>query len=281
MPIWNPWHGCTKYSAGCQNCYVYRIDATHGHNSTTVQKTAAFSLPMQRTRGGTLKLQPTGEPVYTCLSSDFFLPEADDWRPDIWAMIRYRSDLQFFIITKRIVRAAACFPPDWGRGYPNVTICCTAENQQTADERLPVLLQLPIAKKEIICEPLLTPIQLQPVSRSAANPASRQGSAAGNGSRPLRHSVGLQMFHSSSNRLERFLKKGDFVIRFLGHCNTHRHKKRCISYSRSIHPPRRRLLESSTYSKKCKKARKTGMCRTVKVKYILNTRRKKVIFSLT
>ena len=40
MPIWNPWHGCTKYSAGCQNCYVYRIDATHGHNSTTVQKTA-------------------------------------------------------------------------------------------------------------------------------------------------------------------------------------------------------------------------------------------------
>ena len=48
MPIWNPWHGCTKYSAGCQNCYVYRIDATHGHNSTTVQKTAAFALPMQK-----------------------------------------------------------------------------------------------------------------------------------------------------------------------------------------------------------------------------------------
>ena len=135
MPIWNPWHGCTKYSAGCQNCYVYRIDATHGHNSTTVQKTAAFSLPMQRTRGGTLKLQPTGEPVYTCLSSDFFLAAADDWRTDIWAMIRFRSDLQFFIITKRIVRAAACFPPDWGTGYPNVTICCTAENQQTADRK--------------------------------------------------------------------------------------------------------------------------------------------------
>lgn len=150
MPIWNPWHGCTKYSAGCQNCYVYRIDATHGHNRTTVQKTAAFALPMQRTRG-TLKLQPTDEPVYTCLSSDFFLPEADNWRPDIWAMIRFRSDLQFFIITKRLLRVAACFPPDWGTGYPNVTICCTAENQQAADERLPILLQLPICRKEIIC----------------------------------------------------------------------------------------------------------------------------------
>lgn len=144
MPVWNPWHGCTKYSAGCQNCYVYRIDATHGHNSTTVQKTAAFALPMQRTRGGTLKLQPTGEPVYTCLSSDFFLPDADDWRPDIWAMIRYRSDLQFFIITKRIVRAAACFPPDWGTGYPNVTICCTAETnrRQRTAARSPAIADL-------------------------------------------------------------------------------------------------------------------------------------------
>lgn len=102
---------------------------------------------MQRTRGGTLKLQPTGEPVYTCLSSDFFLPDADNWRPDIWAMIRFRSDLHFFIITKRLLRVAACLPPDWGTGYPNVTICCTTENQQAADERLPVLLQLPNCKE--------------------------------------------------------------------------------------------------------------------------------------
>lgn len=50
MPVWNPWHGCTKYSAGCQNCYVYRIDATHGHNSTTVQKTAAKITADGRTR---------------------------------------------------------------------------------------------------------------------------------------------------------------------------------------------------------------------------------------
>ena len=23
---WNPWHGCTKLSPGCLNCYVYRQD---------------------------------------------------------------------------------------------------------------------------------------------------------------------------------------------------------------------------------------------------------------
>ena len=118
MPIWNPWHGCTKYSAGCQNCYVYRIDATHGHNSTTVQKTAAFSLPMQRTRGGTLKLQPTGEPVYTCLSSDFFLAAADDWRTDIWAMIRFRSDLQFLLTPNALCVRLPAFRPTGERATP-------------------------------------------------------------------------------------------------------------------------------------------------------------------
>lgn len=160
MSVWNPWHGCHKYSAGCQNCYVYRIDAQHGNNSTIIRKTADFSLPMKRLRGGTLRLQPEKEPVYTCLSSDFFIAEADKWRTDIWQMIRYRSDLHFFIITKRITRAASCFPKDWGIGYPNVTICCTVENQQAATERLPILNTLPIQHKQIICEPLLEKIHL-------------------------------------------------------------------------------------------------------------------------
>ncbi|MEN6339375.1 MAG: DUF5131 family protein, partial [Clostridiaceae bacterium] len=30
---WNPWHGCHKYSAGCQNCYVYRMDDRHGKDA--------------------------------------------------------------------------------------------------------------------------------------------------------------------------------------------------------------------------------------------------------
>ena len=27
---WNPWHGCTKISAGCRYCYVYRQDEMYG-----------------------------------------------------------------------------------------------------------------------------------------------------------------------------------------------------------------------------------------------------------
>ena len=38
--IWNLWHGCRKYSAGCKNCYVYRRDGKYDVDSTKVRKTA-------------------------------------------------------------------------------------------------------------------------------------------------------------------------------------------------------------------------------------------------
>ena len=75
MAGWNPWHGCRKISAGCQNCYVYRIDSAFDKDASVITKTAAFNLPLKKTRNGTFKLQPC-ETVYTCFSSDFFLEEA-------------------------------------------------------------------------------------------------------------------------------------------------------------------------------------------------------------
>jgi protein gp37 len=159
---WNPWHGCKKISAGCLNCYVYRIDARHGKDSSVIAKNADFDLPVRKNRKGEYKLQPDAENiVYTCFTSDFFLDEADGWREQAWEMIRLRSDLTFLIITKRIHRFYECIPEDWGDGYDNVIICSTTENQDRADYRLPILLKAPIKHKMIICEPLLTDIDLR------------------------------------------------------------------------------------------------------------------------
>ena len=153
MAIWNPWHGCRKVSPGCRNCYVYRRDAEFGKDSSIVTKTSTFDLPLKRDRRKAYKLQPEDGPVYTCMTSDFFIREADEWRPEIWKMIRAREDLHFVIITKRIERFMECIPPDWGRGYENVTVCCTCENQEMADRRLPVFLEMPVRHKETIHEP--------------------------------------------------------------------------------------------------------------------------------
>lgn len=159
MPTWNPWHGCRKLSPGCQNCYVYRIDARHGRDSRQIAKTNDYALPLRRRRDGRYHVA-AGETLYTCLTSDFFLEEADAWRIDAWNMIRERGDVHFYIITKRIDRFFVNLPFDWGDGYDNVTVCCTAENQDRADYRLPLFLDAPIRHREIICEPLLEAIDL-------------------------------------------------------------------------------------------------------------------------
>lgn len=161
MPIWNPWHGCIKISPGCNHCYVYRRDAEFGKDTSKVHKTSKFDLPLQKNRKKEYKLQPEQEPVYACMTSDFFIKDADEWRKDAWAMIKERTDLHFVIITKRIHRFRVSLPEDWGDGYENVTIMCTAENQSRADDRIPELLELPIRHKAIIHEPMLEQIDIR------------------------------------------------------------------------------------------------------------------------
>lgn len=160
MANWNPWHGCIKYSEGCRNCYVFRGDERYGRLGEPIHKNAEFTLPVDRKRSGEYKI-PSGELVYTCFSSDFFLEKADEWRTAAWDMIRERDDLHFLFITKRITRFYDCIPPDWGEGWNHVTICCTVENQRRADERLPIYLEAPIKHKHIISEPLLGPIDME------------------------------------------------------------------------------------------------------------------------
>ena len=155
--MWNLWHGCHKKSEGCRHCYVFRRDAEFEKDSNVVTKTASFNLPVRRDRSGNWKV-PSGTLMWTCFTSDFFIEEADQWREEAWLMIHRRSDLHFYIVTKRPERILLCLPEDWGKGYDNVTIACTMENQRRVDERLPIFCELPLKHKAIICEPLLESI---------------------------------------------------------------------------------------------------------------------------
>jgi len=167
MAGWNPWHGCHKISSGCLNCYVYRSDNRYGKDSSIVTKNSTFDLPIRKNKNGEYKIKASTDYVYTCFTSDFFLEDADMWRPDLWEIMKIRTDLNFIFITKRIHRIYDCIPDDWQDGYDNVTICSTVENQEMADYRLPILLEAPIKHKHIICEPLLGKIDLSPYLNSS------------------------------------------------------------------------------------------------------------------
>lgn len=144
---WNPWHGCTKYSEGCRNCYVYRQDEMFGRDSTICKKTNDFNLPIKKDRRGNYKV-PSGSLIMTCFSSDFLLSDADSWRDECLEMMRLRSDCMFYFFTKRIDRLNFSLPD-------NVIVGCTCENQKMADYRLPIFKKLNIKYKTIILAPML------------------------------------------------------------------------------------------------------------------------------
>ena len=161
MPNWNPWHGCRKKSEGCQNCYMYFLDAKRGLDGAQIHRNqAGFGLPLQKKRDGSYLVRP-GSRLYVCMASDFFLEEADPWRPEAWEMIRSRPDVLFCIPTKRPERVEQCLPPGWGEGWDNVQLNVTAENQRRADERLPILNSLPFRRKGVFASPLLGEIRME------------------------------------------------------------------------------------------------------------------------
>ena len=159
--IWNPWHGCQKKSEGCLNCYMYYLDKKHKNkiSSDKVYRTNNFNYPLQKNRDGTYKVK-AGEQLRVCMTSDFFVEDADKWRDEAWNIIRQRKDVSFFILTKRPERVLNNLPSDWEDGYENVFFNITCENQKRALERIPYLLKLPFKHKGIMCAPLLSEIDI-------------------------------------------------------------------------------------------------------------------------
>ncbi|MBD5323123.1 MAG: DUF5131 family protein [Bacteroides sp.] len=182
--IWNPWHGCTKISEGCHNCYMYFLDRKRGMDASRVFRTqTGFNYPLQRKRNGSYRIC-SGELIRVCMSSDFFLPEADQWRSDAWRIIKERSDVKFFLLTKRPDRVLQSLPPDWGNGWDNVFFNVTCENQRRADERIPILLELPFRHKGIMTAPLIGPVNIEPYLATGQIEQVIAGGENYDGSRP-------------------------------------------------------------------------------------------------
>lgn len=158
---WNPWQGCTKVSPACTNCYMFTDLKRYGRDGSIVvrSKPPTFNLPLKKRQTGEYAI-PSGSKVFTCSWSDWFHVKADPWRAEAWEIIRKRPDVTFQIVTKRTERIAECLPIDWGRGWPNVWLIATAEDQEWADVRIPQLLSVPAVVHGLSCEPLLGPIDL-------------------------------------------------------------------------------------------------------------------------
>lgn len=89
------------------------------------------------------------------------MEQADGWRDEAWEIIHQRPDVKFFLLTKRPQRVAQCLPENWGDGWDNVMFNVTCENQARADERIPLLKELPFKHKGIMCAPLIGAVSIE------------------------------------------------------------------------------------------------------------------------
>lgn len=141
---WDPWVGCTKVSEGCLNCFIRQREFQFiGYNN--------FNRHVECLSPGVIVIM---------LNSDFFLEEADSYRKGAWEFIRNHSDYIFLLITKRIERFNVELPDDWGDGYENVIISVTAETQQIAEKRLPILKNIKAKHKWVSVCPMIEPVDL-------------------------------------------------------------------------------------------------------------------------
>jgi protein gp37 len=144
---WNPWHGCSKVSPGCAHCYMYRDKKRYGQDPTIIRRSkTAFDAPMKWRRPKT---------VFTCSWSDFFVQNADAWRPDAWEIIRQTPQHTYQILTKRPERIADHLPNDWP--FPNVWLGVSVENTAFYS-RIKILQKIPAAVRFLSLEPLLAPM---------------------------------------------------------------------------------------------------------------------------
>lgn len=164
---------------------MFYLDGQRGADGSRIYKVKNnFDYPLRKDKNGRYKIK-SGEQVRVCMTSDFFLEEADCWRPAAWKIMKSRPDVVFFLLTKRPERVRVCLPEDWGEDWENIFFNVTCENQQRADERIPQLLELPFRHKGIMAAPFIGAVSIGKYLASGQIEQVIAGGENYDGSRPL------------------------------------------------------------------------------------------------
>jgi len=162
---WNPVSGCTKVSQGCKHCYAERVfPRTYGYRSFTDVQTHADRLEKP------LRWKKPRRVFVNSMSDLFHEDVPNEFIARVFSVMARATQHTFQILTKRPARMKRFIEDDVfftareggeTRMVPflrNVWLGVSVEDQETADERIPLLLQTPAAVRFVSAEPLLGPV---------------------------------------------------------------------------------------------------------------------------
>jgi len=196
---WNVLAGCDKVSDGCKNCYAMQQSHIRAGNPNLKVKAAYEGTTMKPEGGrvnwtGKINLLPNRleqplhwkkpRKVFVNAMSDLFHEDVPfEFIDRVFAVMHKAEKHTFQILTKRPERALqyilmAMYDEDcnYGGFYDqldrygipdatpmpnNIWLGVSVEDQKTADERIPLLLQIPAKVRFLSCEPLLGEVDLK------------------------------------------------------------------------------------------------------------------------
>jgi protein gp37 len=195
---WNPTIGCSLVSPGCTNCYAMRVadrfragtvydGLTKVVNGNPVW-TGDVKLTHEKNLTVPLRWKRPRRIFVNSMSDLFHENIPDEWIDRIFAVMALSSRHTYQVLTKRpermrnyISRLAGSIEPIEAQaralGYtfhfegfstlpwpiPNIWLGVSVEDQKRADERIPVLLDIPARIHFLSMEPLLGPVILNPL----------------------------------------------------------------------------------------------------------------------
>jgi len=152
---WNIITGCEPISIGCKNCYARRMfsrnlwdyDFTPGtFHADRLDQPKRWKKPRK---------------IFVCSMGDIAHPDVGvEALAPVFEVFRECPRHTFMLLTKRPENMRALWQCYIHPIPDNVWIGVTAENQKMADERIPVLLDIPAKVRFVSIEPMLGPVRL-------------------------------------------------------------------------------------------------------------------------
>jgi protein gp37 len=165
----NPWLGCHKVSQGCTHCYAERLVGRmskswdgpklwglHGPRRRT--SASIWSKPRRWNDDAAIAGVPAK--VFCASLADVFEdePGPNEWRPDVFRLIRETPWLDWQLLTKRPQNIARMLPDDWSvESYPNVWLGTSIEDNRVI-ERAYHLVRVPAHVHFVSYEPAIGPV---------------------------------------------------------------------------------------------------------------------------